>query len=148
MPQGQALRVTGVAGEKARLRCFGASDSALRYNGSDGELSLNLDPQHCSPSTGDVRAAAQGTYAVAHAVDARNGDELLAMVNLQPGFVKELTVRDGRVRVVVEGPVVSSTSAAEISFDCTRGGTLPFGICNCFFVGAGPVATITYDLPY
>jgi hypothetical protein len=70
----------------------------------------------------------------------------LAMINIEPGFVKELSLREGRVHVVVEGPVVSATSAAGLSFDYTHGGTLPIGLCNCFFVGAGPIATLTFDV--
>lgn len=143
--QRQSLRVTGEQGEKARLRCYGENDSRIDYNGSDGELHLNLDPQHCKADGSDLRPA-RGAYIVGHAIDAHNGDQLSAMVNIEPGSVKELSVREGRVRVVVEGPVVSSTSVAGLSFDCARGGTLPVGLCNCFFVGAGPTATVTLDV--
>jgi hypothetical protein len=146
--QHQALRVTGAEGGKVRLRCYGVNDSRLDYNGSDGELHLNLDPQHCGADGTDLRAGtgSSGAYADGHAVDARNGNEVLALINIEPGFVKELSLREGRVHVVVEGPVVSATSAAGLSFDCTHGGTLPIGLCNCFFVGAGPIATLTFDV--
>jgi hypothetical protein len=146
LSQRQSLHISAAQGEKGRLRCYGVEDSRLDYNGSDGELHLNLDPQHCTMDGTDLRPGSGGAYIVGHAVDARNGDQLSAMVGIDPGSIKELSVREGRVRVVVEGPVVSSTSVAGLSFDCAHGGTLPVGLCNCFFSGAGPVVTVTFDV--
>lgn len=119
------------------------------YHKNGGIASVALYARGASCQTTDAAALRAGIWKVVasgETFDARTFEWSAATLTGPGSLIQELELKDGHLRMVIEGAITSANTIGAISPDCLHGEFIPIGLCNCRHEGVGPKAKVVVDL--